>query len=347
MENQQELQNISSNISHPTSTEDQLPQEPPKKKIKWFVVLIILLLFFSTALTLYLLKNKAITRQLLPAIVTQLSKKFPEIEVNTEGKKIQKLDSDLLITIKEDFEENKAGPKLTLILTTKRKYPSGCYGLAGGSEIINDEIYIIFSGISIYQGMCTQAIQAPSFKIPLDNFPKSYTMFIKYQESIDKYDLIVSEDQIGLTSQVEQKFTKLANNEFLRIPPNSMWMNIGYTDRNKFITQKNELIEGLKNLGVKEFTPKKGNYAYGGFWGLTTLDIDTTPQQLEYLSGHYADDFLYFTFSGDISGVRNLVSKFSEYECESGKDDCMSIAVWTWQGEKVFSWLLKNKNLPL
>jgi len=181
----------------------------------------------------------------------------------------------------------------------------------------------------------------------LDNSPKSYTVFIKYQESIDNYDLIVTEDEIDLTPQAEQKFTKLVNNGFLRIPPNSMWMNIGYTDRNKFVTQKNELIEGLKNLGAKEFTPKKGNYAYGGFWGLTALDIDTTPEEFEYLSGHYADDFLYFIFSGDISEVRNLVSKFSEYECESGKDDCMSIAAWTWQGEKIFSWLLNNKNLPL
>jgi hypothetical protein len=275
-----------------------------------------------------------------PETITPPSSGFPAIEIKSEGK-IQKLDSNLIISVKEIFEENRVGSEVRLVLTTDREYPSGCYGLAGGSKIVDDKIFVIFSGISIYQGPCTQALQAPSFTVVLPSTPKNYSLLVKYQDSIDGYSLIVNEDKINLALESQQKFTILPNEEFLRIPANSMWVNIGYTNRDKFTSQKKELINGLTSLGAKEFIPKKGNYAHGGFWGLTTLERGYSPDGREYHSGHYADDFLYFTFTGNISAVSELVSKFTKYECESGKGDCMSIAIWTWRGEKVFSWLLK------
>ena len=213
--------------------------------------------------------------------------------------------------------------------------------MAGGSKIVDDKIFVIFGGISIYQGPCTQALQVPSFNMSLPSAPENYTLLVKYQNSIDEYNLIVNENKVNLISENRHKFTILPNKEFLRIPANSMWINIGYTSRDKFTSQKKKLIDGLTSLGVKEFIPKKGNYAYGGFWGLATSEKGYSPDGHEYISGHHADDFLYFDFTSNISAVRDLVSEFVEYECESGKGDCMSIAIWTWRGEEVFSWLLK------
>lgn len=273
-------------------------------------------------------------------IITPPADSFSSIKIEAEGK-IEKLDSNLILSIRETFKENKVGPELSLILTTDTEYPSGCYGLAGGSKIVDDKIFVMFSGISIHQGPCTSALQSPSFTVSLPSDNRDYSLLVKYQDFIDKYSLKINENSIKLVSESQQKFTILPNEEFLRIPANSMWVNVGYTNRDKFASQKKKLIDGLISLGAKEFIPQKGNYAYGGFWGLTTLEKGYSSDGRGYLSGHYADDFLYFDFTGNISAVRDLVSEFVEYKCESGKGDCMSIAIWTWRGEEVFSWMLK------
>lgn len=265
---------------------------------------------------------------------------FPQITFDTPGR-IEKLDSLINLSVRESFKKEDNGPKLHFVLTTDKIYPNGCYRLAAGFKIENANIFVDIKGISVYEGPCTQALQAPSFTVDLPVTPKNYSLFIKSANSIDQYAVSLGESKIGIAPGSRAGFTKLSDKELLLIPPDSMWINVGYApNRDIFATQKKTLVDGLKALGAQEFSPARGKYAYG-VWGLATLTNGRTPDGQGYGSGHYADDFLYFKFIGDISNVRNLVRQFTKYECVSGSQSCMSISLRTWQGEEIDTWLLK------
>lgn len=246
------------------------------------------------------------------------------------------LESKIEISLVEKFIMHKPLTKLALVLKTDKVYPSGCYGLARKTTVDGDTINIEFFGISVYEGPCAAAMQTPEFHVDLKIDPHTTFLVLSYKNQIDRYRIDVEADEVRIKPMSDLSFTVLPHDTYFRIPENSVWVHIGYSDREKFSSKNKELVDRLLSIGAKQFVPRKGKYTYGGFWGSTSIDNPKKGDFSSYGNLYVFNDFLYFEYRGEVVKVPDVLDELSgKY---AGGKDMMLVRVWMWQKGYHHTW---------
>ncbi len=131
------------------------------------------------------------------------------MDANDESAKLEPLQNDLDVWIEENPYPDRARvdeiPCLKLVLRSQEDYPSSAYSLVHSFQRTGNSIYVKVDGVR-NAGMGADVMTPIGGACNFNLDPGNYEVFLRYNDSIDNYRVMVNEDVIITTPQ-QQSFT--------------------------------------------------------------------------------------------------------------------------------------------
>jgi hypothetical protein len=219
----------------------------------------------------------------------------------------------------ESIEE----PFTKINLTTKEIFGCSNFKILTNNYISMNKIDIECEGI-ILDGDCQTAMGPATADRPLRLTKGIYSLNIKQQDIIDKYDLIITDTLISVESTGNNLISEPSYNIYWRYPENSFALIGGTTEETKWVYY--EFVELLKDsINLQEIIfPNYGKICY--------------PYKSQ---GHYVDmpeKYFKYTNDEDFDRVGSLLNTYSKNVISNYS----GIGIWicNWKNKKYFSWIL-------